>query len=231
VLWILDAKAPHTNVTTKSVITRYETVQVRLSSSEPLSKIWYRVDNSAELQWVPAFQSEKLQLTVAGDGLHLVVLWGVDVVGNVQEKGFNYTWVLDSTGPTVDLLEMKSLPLATKETSVPFTLRRNEANATVWWAVDSTGWTALLDTESSFMAYVGGDGLHVLRLKSADVLGNVFLNSTAWHWVLDTTPPTSLVKNGPGSPSLSSSAEFQVICAPPAPLAVILGRTAWVTTT
>ena len=158
-----------------------------------------------------------MNFQVVGDGLHWVVLWGVDVVGNVQEKGFNYTWLLDTTAPTVELLRSESLSAATKETSLTFTVQRSEANATVWWAVDSTGWTELLNTESSFMANVGGDGTHVLRLKSADVLGNQFVNSTAWQWILDTASPTSRVSQGPKSPSVSSSAEFLVECTSSSP--------------
>jgi hypothetical protein len=75
---------------------------------------------------------------------------------------------------------------------------------------------ALLSKESSFVVYVG-DGIHFLRLKAADALGNEFENTTAWQWILDTTPPTSQVLQGPASPSLSGNAEFQVECTSSSP--------------
>jgi hypothetical protein len=214
--WILDTQAPRANITGGQGITQHKKVELRTGTSEPLAGIQYSVDGS-EVKWISAPQSDSIHLTVVDDGTHWLVIWGVDLVGNFQEKGFNYTWVLDTTAPTVVLIGLDRLPMSTKDTSVSFTVFRSEANASVWWAVDSAGWTMLLDTESSFNAYVGGDGMHVLRLKAADVLGNEFVNSTAWQWMLDTSPPTSTVKGGPTSPWLSSSANFQLGCTSSSP--------------
>jgi hypothetical protein len=36
------------------------------------------------------------------------------------------------------------------------------------------------------------DGVHVLKLTASDVAGNELVNSSAWRWTYDTTPPTSM---------------------------------------
>jgi hypothetical protein len=67
-------------------------------------------------------------------------------------------------------------------------------------------------TAASFVATVAGDGTHVLRLKGVDAAGNVFINTSAWQWLLDTTPPTSSVRPKEEISTFASQAVFNLTC-------------------
>jgi hypothetical protein len=127
---------------------------------------------------------------------------GVDLLGNVAPTALAFHWVLDVTPPKVWLelvmaqlphlagaVGSSSWPVLTSTTQLSFSLGVNEQNAQVWQSVDNGPWMQV--QSSGFSLTVSVDGRHLLRLKAIDAVGNEYVNSSAWSWVLDTTAPTS----------------------------------------
>ena len=126
--------------------------------------------------------------TVDTDGWHCIQMKGVDQVGNVQTMGLRFFWELDTTAPDVWLSGIDQLPFCNCQCVHDVFRSVERGHALVWWAVDSVGWTQLVNT-SSFTATVEGDGEHSLHLKVVDQVGNEFVNASVWVWMLDTAPP------------------------------------------
>jgi hypothetical protein len=136
---------------------------------------------------------------------------GVDHVGNVQMVASRFCWDLDTTAPNVWLWGIDKLPLAIASDSMMFSAQWSEGTTFVWWAVDSSGWTQLVNT-SSFTTTVEGDGEHALHLKVSDKVGNEFVNRSVWVWILDTVPPIAKLILVPNSPSSTSTPLFEIAC-------------------
>jgi hypothetical protein len=113
-------------------------------------------------------------------------------------------------------MDTDRLPVVTASASVVFSIQ-HESGAFLWWALNAGGWAEV--TEGSFFAVAAvGDGKHKLHLKTADQLGNTFVNNSAWSWFLDTSPPVSNIATGPLMVTKSSQASFQVKCSSLSPM-------------
>lgn len=127
----------------------------------------------------------------------------MDLLGNIAHVALAVHWVLDVTPPRVWLqlvaaqvpphlagaVISSSWPVLTRSTQLRFVVGASEQSARVWQSVDNGTWRQVQGSE--FNLTVSVDGRHLLRLKAMDAVGNVYVNSSAWSWVLDTTAPTS----------------------------------------
>ena len=211
--WVFDSESPVVNVVQHQMMaTRDSNAVLDVNASEELSQLWQR--SSAGWEVLPGV--DQVVTNVTGDGVHWLLLKGVDLVGNVQPVATNYSWLLDTTPPSVWLVDTDSLPMVTASASVVFSVHR-ESGAFLWWALDAGGW-AEVTVGSSFAVAAVGDGEHKLHLKTADQLGNTFVNTSAWSWFLDTSPPVSNISTGPLMVTKSSQASFQVNCSSLSPM-------------
>jgi hypothetical protein len=118
-------------------------------------------------------------------------LWSVD--------GGPYAWALDVTAPV--LRPNNTFVPTTKSTAHAIRFTASEVLAAVLFRVDGSAWTELESGDlppglsGSGLQYThqllaSDDGLHVVEIKGVDLAGNVQLNPSVAHWVLDRTAPT-----------------------------------------
>jgi hypothetical protein len=183
---------------------------VMVNASEPLSRLFVLQPGAAK--WTAYYNVGYVSANVTTDGWHCLHMKVADQVGNAQVVTLRFCWEFDTTAPNIWLLGMQQLPFVTSNASLLFSAQWSERlRALAWWAVDKGTWNQLGDS-SSFTSTVESDGEHSLHLKTKDTVGNERVNRSVWVWALDTTPPTAHVIQGPESPALVSSAEFQVMC-------------------
>ena len=177
--WVFDSEPPVVNVVQHQMMsTRDSNAVLDVNASEELSQLWQR----AFAGWEMLSGVDQVVTNVIGDGVHWLLLKGVDLVGNVQPFATNYTWALDTTPPSVLLMDTDRLPVVTASASVVFSVQR-ESGAFLWWALDASGW-AEVNVGSYFAVAAVGDGKHKLHLKTADQLWNTLMNTSAWSLFL-----------------------------------------------
>jgi hypothetical protein len=210
--WVFDSEPPILAVVEEQMmVTRDSNVLLHVNASEALWQLW----QLSSAGWVLLPRVDKVATNVTGDGVHWLLLKGVDLVGNVQPVPTNYSWLLDTTPPSVWLVDTSSLPMVTASASVVFSVHR-ESGAFLWWALDAGGW-AEVTVGSSFAVAAVGDGEHQLHLKTADQLLNMFESTSAWSWFLDTSPPESNISSGPLMVTPSRQATFLLSCGSKSP--------------
>ncbi len=131
------------------------------------------------------------------DGSHTFTVQSVDALGNVGAA--NYTWVIDTTPPTVTIVTKPANPTASRTGTFTFTVSEGSP-------------TCKLDA-GAFVACTSGvsysalaDGSHTFTVLASDALGNV--GSATYTWVVDGTPPVVAITGTPTNPSASSTATF-----------------------
>jgi Concanavalin A-like lectin/glucanases superfamily len=127
---------------------------------------------------------------VLADGSHTFVVRAFDAVGNPGSD--SRTIVVDTTGPTVTIVNKPANP--TNSTTGTFTFTVSEGTP-----------TCKLDG-GSFMACTSGiaypslaDGMHTFTVQAMDALGNP--GSAMYTWTIDATGPTVTITAPPVSPS------------------------------
>jgi hypothetical protein len=116
---------------------------------------------------------------------------GVDLVGNVAQTALIFHWKVDIVAPTAWLEAYSSLPLLTSSPLLLFSVRKSEPAALVWYTLNYGQWKTVVGSEINVT--LSADGHYLLQLKAEDEVGNQFVNTSAWTWVLDTTAPLSCV--------------------------------------
>jgi hypothetical protein len=214
-LWTVDTHAPNTTVVGRlRSITRIITVS--WSSNEPLSGVFYRM-NASDWRFQPFNGSETTRgdlglSAVLGDGVYVVDVRGMDLVGNVQRVPSSFVWTLDTAPLVVTVVggpRLVSALSCTIYVAAP-------PDAAIWWSTNDFAWLPV-EAGSGLIQVVlppGSDGAHVLRLKGNDTLGREFRNDSAWSWVVDTTPPVAVVATPAGS---RSDAVISLGCASASP--------------
>ena len=127
---------------------------------------------------------------VLADGNHTFVVRAFDAVGNPGSD--SRTIVVDTTGPTVTIVNKPANP--TNSTTATFTFTVSEGTP-----------TCKLDG-GSFMACTSGisypslaDGMHTFTVQAMDALGNP--GSAMYTWTIDATGPTVTITSPPPSPA------------------------------
>ena len=128
---------------------------------------------------------------MVGNHTPLSYIAGVDLVGNVAQRAVLFHWNVDMVAPTAWLEAYSSLPLLTSSPLLLFSVRKSEPAALVWYTLNHGQWKTAVGSEINVT--VNADGRYWLQLKAEDTVGNQFVNTSAWTWVLDTTAPSSCV--------------------------------------
>lgn len=127
---------------------------------------------------------------VLADGSHTFTVRAFDAVGNPGSD--SRTIVIDTTGPTVAIVNKPANP--TNSTTGTFTFTVSEGTPSC--KLDA-GAFAPCTSGVSYMSL--GDGSHTFTVQAMDALGNP--GSATYTWVIDTTGPTVTITMAPPSPS------------------------------
>jgi hypothetical protein len=137
-----------------------------------------------------------------GQGSHTFEVKATDQAGNTDQSPASYTWVVDTTAPTVNITTGPSGTTSQTGASFDFTTGGNPA--TIECKLD-TGAVSACTTPKSYSTL--GDGPHTFTVMVTDAATNIA--SASRTWTVDTGPPNTTIDVGPGATSSSSSAHLE----------------------
>ncbi len=136
------------------------------------------------------------------NGSHNFQVHATDALGNTDPTPANYNWTVDTTPPDTNIITHPAT--LTNGTSATFEFTATEA-ATFECDLDGGGFSACTSPKSfSGLA----DGAHTFQVRATDGAGNTDATPANFTWTVDTTPPDTIVDNGPASPTELTSADF-----------------------
>ena len=196
--WTVDTTPPDTTLTAtppNPAIANSGTFEY--SSSESDSDFDCDVDGTG---WT-ACDNGQFNFSGLSDGRHTFAVRAIDAADNTDPTPAEYTWVIDTTGPTVTL---DSVPTVLSNDPDPTFAFSSEAGATFECKLDGATWAAC----ASPRAYTAlSDGDHTFEVRATDTSG-VLGPVTAYPWTIDTAPPTVTITSAPPDPSDSDEATF-----------------------
>jgi hypothetical protein len=145
--------------------------------------------------------------TGLSDGSHNFRVKATDSAGNEDTTPATYTWVIDSTAPSVSI-DPPTPPDPSNSPSGTFKFSGTDVGGSgVTGYVCSIDGAAFTNCTSPYSYSSLADGPHSFAVRSVDAAGNQSTPAT-FSWVLDTLPPDTNITGKPTDPSNSSSATF-----------------------
>ncbi|MBA3462238.1 MAG: hypothetical protein H0T46_19915 [Deltaproteobacteria bacterium] len=130
-------------------------------------------------------------------GSHTFTVQASDALGNTGSA--SYTWVIDTTPPTVTITSMPMNPTNATTASFNFTV----SEGTPQCRLDGGAFAAC----TSPRVYTAlADGSHTFTVQATDAVGNVGMAS--YTWVIDATVPVVTLTNLPANPTMATTANF-----------------------
>lgn len=124
------------------------------------------------------------------DGEHVFRVRAADIAGNTVVEA--YEWEVDATPPVTTFT--LAPPAATAEELVLIEFACNESDCTFQCSVDDTPFGSCTSPTGAFAP---DEGEHSFRVKATDGLGNEEGVAAEVTWVRDTTPPDTILIDGP----------------------------------
>ncbi len=176
---VADTTPPETSITAGPADpTAAESVLFSLASSKPGSSFYFRVDDG------PWDYNTSGSVTVwAAEGTHVFVAYAVDAAGLADPTVAQWTWTVDTTGPSTIFLETPSA--ITTETTATFRFEAGESGCTFQVMLDGGPWTPAVSPITLTDLSLGG---HVLQVRATDALGNLELPGVTMYWSVVSPP-------------------------------------------
>ncbi|MCY1073847.1 adventurous gliding motility protein AgmC [Archangium lansingense] len=136
---------------------------------------------------------------------HTLQVRAIDAAGNVDDTPASHTWTVDLTAPNTRIVA--NPPSRTNATSATFDfdVEVAEAGVTYECRLDGGAFAACTDpvtfnglTEKSY----------TLEVRAVDALGNVDPSPASYTWMVDLTPPNTVIVSGPPNRTNATSATF-----------------------
>lgn len=142
--------------------------------------------------------SANWSLTGLGDGPHTVTAAAVDSAGNVDPTPATFSWVSDTTAPETTFVG--ALPTGTSnETQVVFRFASNDPNASFECRIGG-GWDPCVSPRTLTLM----TGTWTFEVRAIDAAGNRDPTPASHTFVIDATPPDTMIVMGP-PPLLAAS--------------------------
>jgi len=145
-----------------------------------------------------------------GDGAHTLHVRATDEAGNTDATPEDFGFVVDSAEPTTVIDSHPADP--TNDATPDFVFSGAGTGGTYECAMDAGAWQACTDHWSSAPL---SDGSHTLHVRAVDAAGNTDSTPEDFTFVLDATPPDTVIASGPPSRTGFHTATF-VISSPEA---------------
>jgi hypothetical protein len=179
--WVIDTTNPTTHIDSgPDSLTRATSATFTFSSNETGATFGCLLDSE------PDFTPCSSPWTVPGplaDGAHVFQVRSVNAAGTVDPNPASWRWTIDTIGPSVQLLTGPSGGMTTG-TSVAFTYRASEGDATVDCQLDGNAYASCPTSGVSYTGLAGGN--HTFHVHALDPLGNTGPAVTA-SWNVDAT--------------------------------------------
>jgi uncharacterized protein (TIGR03382 family) len=197
--WTVNTVVPVVTITSMPAsMTSSTTADFTLMSSETLVSYLCALDGAAYSMCTstPTYSG----LTT---GSHTFSASGVDAAGNMAAPAM-YTWTVLPAVPNTTILTMPTNP-STQSTAV-FTFGSNASPVTFQCELDGATTFTACTTPGVFPGLM--DGSHTITVRAMDSFGQVDPNPPSYTWVIDTTPPTTMIVTQPPAITNSSTASF-----------------------
>ena len=203
-IWRIDATPPETTITSYPANPTSSTIAIfQFNCDEEPCSFECKLNTGS---WEPC--SSPQIYTGISEGSHIFYVRAIDSAWNVDLTPANYNWtVMDTTPPDTTITSHP--PKVDNSTYAIFEFTCNEWNCTFECQLDDGGWVSC----SSPKVYTGlSDGLHIFYVRAIDLAGNIDPSPGGYVWVIDTTPPDTIITSYPPNPSNFSTATFEFTC-------------------
>ena len=190
--WVVDTIVPDTTIGTPkpSSLTNAASATFVFTSNEPGT---FRCSLNGSTPTLCASGQVYSGLT---DGVQVFSVFAVDSAGNPDPTPATYSWTVDITPPAATIL---SGPRLRTNVRVPvFTFSSNEAGSTFRCSIDGA---AFASCTSPFTGPTQAEATHNFRVVATDPANNPQPNPTSYTWVVDLTPPDTVIDGFPPNPS------------------------------
>jgi hypothetical protein len=122
------------------------------------------------------------------DGSHTFSVKATDLAGNLEAAGKSYTFSIDTTAPDTTITGQPAA--LSNSASGTFAFTSPDGAVTYQCKVDSGAW-GHCNFAYSFSNLA--DGSHTFSVRGIDQSGNMDLTPATYTWIIDTTPPESIL--------------------------------------
>ncbi|MEI7992073.1 MAG: LPXTG cell wall anchor domain-containing protein [Actinomycetota bacterium] len=198
-VWYVDLTAPAATITSKPANPSNESAPSFTFSSEAGATYKCDVDSAPPVVCSSPFTTAQLP-----DGPHTFNVTATDTVGNTQASPTTYTWTVDLDPPDTTITRLGSTPSAEV---VTFILTSDEP-VTFECNLDGSGFTPC---NTGYTTPLLSDGEHTLLVRAIDAAGNIDPTFAVHQWLIDTTPPDTIMTVTPEAISRDATAGFEFI--------------------
>ncbi len=137
------------------------------------------------------------------DGYHTFQVRAIDPAGNPDPSPANYSWKIDTTPPDTNLISYPADPA--NLSSATFSFGCNETVCSFECQLDTGGFN---DCSSPQNYTLLPDGDHAFEVRATDAVGLTDSTPATYLWLIDTTPPNTVITLSPSNPSNSPDPTF-----------------------
>jgi hypothetical protein len=197
--WTIDTAPPETSIDAAPADPTSQTsATFAFSATEAGSTFECRLDGAS---FAPC-SSPKSYAGLA-TGVHTFDVRALDPAGNTDPSPATHTWTIDTTAPDTTIVSGPSDP--TSETNASFVFDASEAEATFECNLDFGGWVPCTSPEAYGSLAAGS---HSFQVRATDSAGNTDPSPAGRTWVVDLTPPETVVLSSPSAATNQTAATF-----------------------
>lgn len=200
-LWTIDTVAPTTTLTKQPPAADNSTmVRFGFTSNEENVEFDCQLDGGA----YTACASND-QFGPVSDGPHSFAVRAHDRAGNVDASPAIFAWSVDTSTPDTQLVDG---PIgASAMTSATFTFASDDAGTGATFQCALDGGAMAVCTSPYTLANLT-EGMHTFAVRVRDAVGNLDPTPATRTWLVDLTPPDTMITSGPTGTVATASAAF-----------------------
>jgi hypothetical protein len=209
--WVVDLTSPDTLIDETSKPrnpTNVTNVTFRFSGAGPGGGYECKL-SPRDSAYIPC-DSESVTYKDLDEGGYIFSVYAVDAAGNKDEQTPDtYSWQVDLTQPETTIDEASKPSNPTNSTSAMFTFKDAGPGGKYWCQRDEDIYRPC---DAGFQRYDGlGEGKHTFSVYAQDAAGNVDTSPATYPWVVDLTPPDTVIDptSKPLNPTNDTSAQFR----------------------
>jgi hypothetical protein len=131
-----------------------------------------------------------------GEGSHVFAVRAIDPFGNTDQTPAQWSWTVDTGPPVTRIVSGPAEGATTAATTATFGFT-SENGATFQCSLDGGPFAACSGPGNVHTVSGLSDGAHTFAVRATDAVGNQEHGAPTRSWIVDTTPPDTVVTAGP----------------------------------
>ncbi|KFE71193.1 hypothetical protein DB31_3323 [Hyalangium minutum] len=190
--WVVDTESPDTRIEQKpNDPTNSTRATFTFSSPEEGCSFECSLNGGVYTSCPSPWTSPEL-----ADSRHTLSVRARDAAGNIDPSPATYSWLVDSTPPNTVFDQKPTNP--SNVTRPTFAFSASETGSSFVCSLDSAAFTPCTSPVTTPLL---AEGSHTFAVKATDALGNTAASATTYTWVVDITPPDTILGDKPTNPS------------------------------